>query len=65
MSTEWLPIESAPKDRPVYLKGPKGGKVRAKWIFGVMGVPGWYISWNGELVAYGSTHWQEIPRKRA
>lgn len=64
MSTEWLPIHSAPTTGQVYLKGPRGGKVRATWCFGIFGIPGWHV-WSGdELIRTGSTHWKPIPRKR-
>jgi len=58
---EWQPIETAPKDgQTVYLRGPKGGKVRASYTMIGFGVRTWTVMWGGERVVYGSDAWMPI-----
>lgn len=60
----WRPIRTAPTTGTVYLEGPRGGKMRATWMFGVMGVPGWHTRYKGEWIACGSDFWQPIKESK-
>lgn len=63
MAVDWQPIATAPKVDSIWMQGPRGGKFRATWMFGLMGVPGWHRRWGDEWVHCGSDYWAPINRK--
>lgn len=63
---EWRTFEHdpPPKDRAIYIKGPRGGKVRAVWTLGVLGLEGWATPpVYGESTLIGGKEWMPISRK--
>lgn len=58
-------MSAAPRDgTPVLLRGPRGGKVRARFTFNAWGVRDWHIIEKGEMFMIGATHWMPTTRDK-
>lgn len=64
MNNEWLPIEQAPKDRPIVAKTSYGGIYAVEWYPAF--VSGWILYdtdnyFDTYKVISGITHYMELP----